>query len=251
MPANAAEPRSAAQFQIKHVLWAMLPASVLFAVVAPWLRSLEADGLYRVLIFWAISAVLTGGSIALSLRKRLRLERQKGLPELVFYQPVARWRRIVSALAVPAIVVYYGAATYGAALGPEFTMQLVRAIYPSIALGWIFRGLWLGRRRIEVFAEGFAMAGEQFIPWKVIYRYEWRQKSVPTLNLYCKWSVERTMYCQTLRVPTELTATFTELLESRCPALKQPPATTSPAANRHALSVHAPDRADDRDSSAS
>jgi hypothetical protein len=237
MTANAAEPRSAAQFQIKHVLWAMLPASVLFAVVAPWLRSLEADALYRVLIFWAISTVLTGGSIALSLRKRLRLERQKGLPELAFYQPVARWRRIVSALAVPAIVVYVGAATYGAALGQQYTMQLVRAIYPSIALGWIFRGLWLGRRRIEVFAEGFALGGEQFIPWKVIYRYEWRPTSAPTLNLYCKWSVERTMYCQTIRVPAELTATFTSLLESRCPSLQQPTATPPAETNRQALSV--------------
>jgi hypothetical protein len=238
MSDNAFEPRSAAQFQIKHVLWAMLPASVLFAVAAPWLRSLPADARNRVLIFWVLSGGLTCASVAFCLRKRLRLERQKGLPELVFYQPVARWRRIASALVIPSVLVYWGAASYAASMyGHNYSAQLWRAIYPSIAMGWLFQGLWLGRRRIEVFAEGFAMAGEQFIPWPVIYRYEWRQTSVPTLNLYCKWSVERTMFCQTLRVPPDLTAMFTALLESRCPSLQQPTAAPATETNRHALSI--------------
>ncbi|MGD9722065.1 MAG: hypothetical protein AB7O59_12515 [Pirellulales bacterium] len=177
------------QFQVRHLAGLTAAAAVLFAVVAPYFREMNAERQLTTAAQAGVLLLAVIGILAYTLNRRRAAERQAGAL-------IERFERFTSRvlfwLLASGMWIAYVATVWfhfaDPARNPSFALVPGSPMLLIIAVNFIVvRGVWnIDPMGIEACQNGLLLGGFQLRRWDEIGRYSWSGDPPGQLNLFLK-----------------------------------------------------------------
>jgi len=189
MTSDPQDDRRTGQFALRHLLGLVTLAAVPLALLAPIVRSLDADTQRKALLSALLVFIVVPVMAGMMIRSRRKVEMLAG-PLLLRCERrssrVLKWVFaviLVCGYLATALVQPIGRAPWYAFPGNPWLLYM--------AVGYFVMRIWwnLDPKAIEACENGLIQGGFNFIPWSKVQRYTWSGQAANQLNLYYKHAV--------------------------------------------------------------